>query len=210
MPELREVFEMTTKQVEPDLDSWRDQERRQRTRVRNRKIGAFVVVAAISVVAVVLILANRPGENGATTIPAGEPSATAPERVAPVGTVTFDGSTCSISITADRIEPGLVLFDAVNATDERVMFDSWQLLDGYTFRAFEARVERDRRLAEKGKGTWPSETKVRYLRSDVIPANTSGVIATTMSRGPHAITCLDRYEGQGFRPFGIAGPITVG
>jgi hypothetical protein len=39
------------------------------------------------------------------------------------------------------------------------MFDSWQLLEGYTFRAFEATVERDRRSAENGKPAhgFPSE-----------------------------------------------------
>jgi hypothetical protein len=26
MPELREVFQMTTKQIEPDVDAWREQE----------------------------------------------------------------------------------------------------------------------------------------------------------------------------------------
>ena len=28
MPELKEVFDMVTKQTEPDIDSWRDQEPR--------------------------------------------------------------------------------------------------------------------------------------------------------------------------------------
>jgi hypothetical protein len=37
--ELREVFEMVTKQAEPDVDAWRDQERRQRRKSRNRKLG---------------------------------------------------------------------------------------------------------------------------------------------------------------------------
>jgi hypothetical protein len=42
MPELREVFEMTTKQMgEPDVDSWREQEKRQRNASRNKKIGAI-------------------------------------------------------------------------------------------------------------------------------------------------------------------------
>ena len=35
MPELKEVFDMVTKQTEPDIDSWRDQEQRQR-RTRDR------------------------------------------------------------------------------------------------------------------------------------------------------------------------------
>jgi Tol biopolymer transport system component len=47
MAELKEVFEMVTKQTEPDLDSWREQERRQRRTARNRRMGAIALVAAI-------------------------------------------------------------------------------------------------------------------------------------------------------------------
>jgi hypothetical protein len=47
MTETREVFEMVTKQTEPDLGSWRDQERHQRKRAQRRRIGAFAVVAAL-------------------------------------------------------------------------------------------------------------------------------------------------------------------
>jgi Tol biopolymer transport system component len=49
MDDVREVFEMVTKQTEPDLGSWNDQERHQRTRARRRRYGAFVVVAALAV-----------------------------------------------------------------------------------------------------------------------------------------------------------------
>jgi dipeptidyl aminopeptidase/acylaminoacyl peptidase len=60
MPDLssrtREVFEMTTKQVEPKLDSWKEQQDRQRHAARNRRMGTFAVVAAIlAVVAVVAV-----------------------------------------------------------------------------------------------------------------------------------------------------------
>lgn len=71
MPELREVFEMTTKQMgEPDLDSWREQEKRQRIANRNKKISAFALAAAIVLVAVVWIVGIRGEED--TTIPADE------------------------------------------------------------------------------------------------------------------------------------------
>jgi Tol biopolymer transport system component len=57
MPELKEVFDMVTKQTEPDLDSWNQQEHRQRRAARNRKIGGLVVAAAvIGAVALVLSL----------------------------------------------------------------------------------------------------------------------------------------------------------
>ena len=59
MADLREVFEMATKQMEPDQDSWRDQERRQRRQARNRKIAAFAAVFAIVIAAGALALTQR-------------------------------------------------------------------------------------------------------------------------------------------------------
>jgi hypothetical protein len=38
MPELKEVYEMTTKQVEPDVDPWREQEKRARRTARGRSV----------------------------------------------------------------------------------------------------------------------------------------------------------------------------
>jgi len=74
MPELREVFEMTTRQVEPDNDAWREQEKHQRRSSRNKRLGAFAVAAAIGLATVVLVLVNRtePSSNR----PAGNPSPT--------------------------------------------------------------------------------------------------------------------------------------
>jgi Tol biopolymer transport system component len=80
MPDLREVFEMTTKQVEPDADSWREQEDRQRRSTRNRKIGGFVVAAAIALAAIVVgvVLATR---SQPRTVPADQPSSPSPTAV---------------------------------------------------------------------------------------------------------------------------------
>src|SRR5262245_39893014 len=59
MPDLREVFEMTTKQMgEPDLDAWQEQERRQRKASRNKRIGAFAVTAALVVIATLVVVLN--------------------------------------------------------------------------------------------------------------------------------------------------------
>jgi len=216
MPDLQEVFRMATQKVGPDPGALERQHRFQRRTATRRKLAVFAVTAAIGVAAVVLVLANRPGENATT------PAAEAPTLNLPAateaGTVTFDGSTCSMEITADRIEPGIVLFEAVNATDQRVMFDSWQLMEGYTFRTFETTIERLRRSAENGQlgHGFPegsgSERQVTYLGSDVIPANSSGTFVATMSSGSHAITCLQPYEIRGrsrLLPFGIAGPIVI-
>jgi len=63
MPELREVFEMVTKQTEPDLDAWRDQEHRQRRAARNRKAGAIALVAALVLGVIAFATVLRPGDD---------------------------------------------------------------------------------------------------------------------------------------------------
>ncbi|HEX2422869.1 MAG TPA: hypothetical protein VHN56_06950 [Actinomycetota bacterium] len=64
MHDLREVFDMVTKQTEPDLDSWRKQEDLQRRAARNRRIGAIGLVAALVVGLVVFALTRPPSGNG--------------------------------------------------------------------------------------------------------------------------------------------------
>jgi hypothetical protein len=56
MPELKEVFDVVTKQTEPEVDSWREQEQRQRRYARNRRIGAVAVAAAIVIALVLAVL----------------------------------------------------------------------------------------------------------------------------------------------------------
>ena len=74
MPELKEVFDMVTKQTEPELDSWK-QEQRQRQAARNRRIGALALVAAIAAVAAVIAIqrdgSRRPGPHRGAPEPAG-------------------------------------------------------------------------------------------------------------------------------------------
>ena len=78
MAEPREVFEMVTKQAEPDLDAWKQQEQRQRRTSRNRRFGAMALAAAIGIVAVVVVIRTLDDENatqpggqgtGATEVP---------------------------------------------------------------------------------------------------------------------------------------------
>jgi WD40-like Beta Propeller Repeat len=52
--DLREVFEMVTKQTEPESDAWWEQQRRQRRKSSNRKLGALAIAATIGTVAVVV------------------------------------------------------------------------------------------------------------------------------------------------------------
>ncbi len=80
MAELKELFEIATKQVEPDLDSWKDQERRQEQARRRRRIGAFAVAAAIGVAVVVVAIR---AEQGSGTKPAIQPSPTPAESAVP-------------------------------------------------------------------------------------------------------------------------------
>ena len=108
MPELREVFEMTTKQMgEPDLDSWREQEKRQHKASRNKKLGAIAVVAVLVIAGVVIGISTlgnddvQPAGSGANPTLAPEPaeqtlsiidvgSGTATAFTAPPGASDFD------------------------------------------------------------------------------------------------------------------------
>ena len=79
MADLKEVFEMATKQIEPDQDSWKDQERRQRRVARNRKLGAFAAVAVILIAAGVFALtqkhtAGQPANHGSSAPTSIQPS----------------------------------------------------------------------------------------------------------------------------------------
>lgn len=53
MSDLREVFEMATKEMKPDRDAWKEQERREVRRSRNRTAGAFLAVAILLIAATV-------------------------------------------------------------------------------------------------------------------------------------------------------------
>jgi Tol biopolymer transport system component len=79
MPDLREVFQMSTQKVRPDRGFTERQEFRQRRKTRNQKIGTYVVVAAVGAVAVIALASAQGGGSG-TTVPGASapPSAAAP------------------------------------------------------------------------------------------------------------------------------------
>jgi hypothetical protein len=79
MPELKEVFAMVSNKVEPDMNSWHEQDQRQRRTARNRRIGVFVLAAAICGVAVVAIL--RTGDEAGRT-EVGTDTTSSPTQVA--------------------------------------------------------------------------------------------------------------------------------
>jgi WD40-like Beta Propeller Repeat len=89
MLELREVFDMVTKQTEPDLDSWKKQEDKQRRAARNRKIGAVAVAVAAVVVIGLFALASKPGPNHVTVT---NPPSTVPLNTTPPIGVQFVAS----------------------------------------------------------------------------------------------------------------------
>ena len=71
MPDVKEVYEMVTKQKPSDPGALERQHTRQVRTMRNRKIGAFVVVSAMAVVAVAVFLAvrdERPPTNVGTDV----------------------------------------------------------------------------------------------------------------------------------------------
>jgi dipeptidyl aminopeptidase/acylaminoacyl peptidase len=71
MAELREVYEMTTKQMEPDQDSWREQEERHHRDVRRKRVGALAVAATVAILAGVGIVWSLDGDDaGEETTPA--------------------------------------------------------------------------------------------------------------------------------------------
>ena len=86
MADMKEIFEMVTNKTEPDIDVWREQERRQRRRGTGRRAGAFAVAAAVLMLAIAAIAALR-------TTPANQPAAsTAPPLVGATGLVAYDVS----------------------------------------------------------------------------------------------------------------------
>jgi Tol biopolymer transport system component len=95
MAELKEVFDMATKQTEPDVGSWRDQERRQRRAARHRRLGAIALVAAM--VVVTLVFAFSAAGPDRTKSPAQTPSVGPTQQVPPLGlqVMGLDGSVIS-------------------------------------------------------------------------------------------------------------------
>ena len=213
MPEVQEVFRMATQKVRPDPGALERQERGQRRRMVRRKMAAIGFVAALLAVAALFAVRIAGGTNEQMPLSPGPSSTAAPEAAALVGTVTFDGKTCSLELTGDPIAPGAVVFEVVNATDQLVMFDSYQLSEGYTFPTFAAAVEHLRRTAEKGEqgsGFPEVNQEAIYLGSELVSANDSGLVALTAASGRYAIVCLTRFEGVGMEPSGIVGPIRFG
>ena len=99
MPDVQEVFRMTTQKVRPDpgfVDRQVDHHRRQQ---RNRKIGAFAVAAAIGLATlVVVVFAARPDQDATTPGDRGQGTTTGPVSTVERGTYLVDLTTGKLSI----------------------------------------------------------------------------------------------------------------
>jgi len=95
MAETREVFEMATKEMKPDQSSWNDQQRRQRRRTRNRRIGTYafvaVVLLAVGGFALTQMLGNSTSTPGNTGAPSVSPSTSVVGTTEPV-IIGLDGT----------------------------------------------------------------------------------------------------------------------
>jgi Tol biopolymer transport system component len=107
MSELREVFKMVTKQTEPDVDAWKDQERRQRKANRNKKIGAIAVAAAL-VIALVAIGISTQGSDDVQPANSGSNRTVAPGEAEQELSIVDVGTGTATALTAP---PGASDFD---------------------------------------------------------------------------------------------------
>jgi hypothetical protein len=86
MPDLQEVFQMTTQKIRPDPGFVDRQNSRQRRLLRSRKTGALVVVAAMAVALVIVVVASAPGRRSG---PAIAPSTATVPPTAAMGSESF-------------------------------------------------------------------------------------------------------------------------
>lgn len=139
MPDVREVYEMVTKQKAPEPGALERQQKRQVRTARNRKFGAIAVAAAIGLVAAVLILVTIPGGESATT-PGDEAAVVEPAGAPPVEVATsfvraygtFDADR-AISYLADDATVSVYAgaFEVGAAPEEWALNLSWWRKAGY-------------------------------------------------------------------------------
>lgn len=139
MPDLREVFQMSTQKVRPDRGFAERQELRRRRRVRNRKIGAYAMVAAVVTIAVVAIAAVRSGPT--VPVPADDPTPTDAPFSGPANVVTATLSNAGCTSRSGEIEPGPIRFVGNNTSDSRAVFDIGIIEAGHSFEELASDVD---------------------------------------------------------------------
>jgi hypothetical protein len=117
MPEVQEVFRLSTQKVRPDPGALERQHARQRRNSVGKKVGAFAVAAAIGLAALVIILSTHPWRHAIPTAPSPTADTT------PVGVATdfleaygsFDAETAVGYLADDADIDGLIGTESVSA-----------------------------------------------------------------------------------------------
>jgi hypothetical protein len=120
MPDVREVYEMVTKQKPPEPGALERQQKRQVRTARNRKFGSFAVAAAIGVAALVVVIQVRDEGNGTRSGDQPNDGSTIP-TVEPVPALSAAGD----------VDPGRHIFsssDPAFDASHRITID---VVDGY-------------------------------------------------------------------------------
>ena len=119
MPEVQEVFRMTTQKIRPDTGFVDRQLAFQRKRTRNRKLGAIALAAFIGLVGVVIAIRAMEDRDG---IPASQPSE---------GTVDPAADPVP-SLPGGSVEPGRYVFRSGNSPFDAAYEITIDVPDGYT------------------------------------------------------------------------------
>jgi Tol biopolymer transport system component len=107
MPDLQEVFRMSTQKVRPDPGALQRQRRAQRRRAAGRKYGAIGLVAALALVALIVLLATR--QPGTITQPAdsGRPPVSSAPSTGPAESSSLGAQIITMDGQVVRAFPGV-------------------------------------------------------------------------------------------------------
>ena len=160
MADLKQVFEMVTNQIEPDVDAWKELEQRRRRVARNRKVAALAMVAVImAAIALFAAAALDRGKDGS------EPAVPRGESVPTFTTVGSDGSVRSTipgyagAATPDVSPDGTMV--AFTVADRTVPQVATMRIDGSGFR-----ILTNDPIAANAPRWSPDGSQLAYFRVD--------------------------------------------
>ena len=186
MAELKGVFEMVTKQVEPDQDAWKEQERRKPRAARNRKVGAITLVAALVAGAVTFAVLSRPTENGT---PATQPPKVSLNTTPPIGAQIVDLNGTALqqmppdipTITSLQLSPSGTTVAFFDSSGELATIRT----DGTGFRELTSGMVPDIGDAENGVSWSPDGTKIAYTAdNEIYVTNVDGSDQRRLTHSP--------------------------
>jgi len=200
MHEVKDLFEMTTRRVELDVDPWLEQQHRQSKARRNERLATFAVVAVLGLlVAVAWVVGTREGHKARR--PADQPRSATPTPSARVAT---------FPVGADRV--GLVGLAPAGAEPSQP--ERGELVLGFTFGhtagdpgRYSVFVYADGRLIWQrlgdlsGVDEYSKDYTTGFLEQRLTPAGVELVRAEALSTG---LFDRDRYLTSQQRPnFGL-------